>query len=332
MASAPAYDPVSRAAYARTSSNGSGLRFCGIKLEPVDARVAKPNVTVCRRRPGDQLFGDTRRINDGADACVSEIERRISVSDCVQRVARRRIKTERACRAASVERQARTGERGAAERAVPARLHIYGSEAPRRQYERLAPRCEHEGEQHRLCRLTMRARGKNRLRVELDARARNDQLRRRSRASSRAAEPRGRGRRARVSSRLDRYGCVRRVAIRRPVRRARERGHRLRRECPPRRARAHRMRTHRRRSRFRLSQRGAQRLGHGGRHDRSAFERLDVRERARNVKRRKIPDPLQARIRRRSGLDRRPPVKRPPHCSALMSRRLPRPAAPVTRA
>ena len=42
--------PMQPAARARTSSNGSGLRFCGIRLDPVDAASPEPHVAVRRRR------------------------------------------------------------------------------------------------------------------------------------------------------------------------------------------------------------------------------------------------------------------------------------------
>ena len=41
--SAPKYSPATSLAQPRTSSKTSGLRFCGIKLEPVDD--ASPNRT-----------------------------------------------------------------------------------------------------------------------------------------------------------------------------------------------------------------------------------------------------------------------------------------------
>ena len=80
-------------------------------------------------------------------------------------------------------------------------------------------------------------------------RSRARSARTRCRASTpRRASARDRGHRARAWSQLDRCGCVRHAAIRRPCRPARGRARRSRRECPPRQSARVGWQTHRPRS------------------------------------------------------------------------------------
>ena len=256
--------PVRRASPAHRHTRPTSLRRMrahqleriGVALLRHQARagrrgIAEPHVTERRRRPGDELFGDARGINDGADACVREIERHIAIADRIERVARRTLQS----RAPAPPRSRSSGKPEPASAALPSG-HERAARVERRReplgraHERFAPRREHKGEQHRLRRLPVRAAREHRLRRG----ARRQPARRAPRDGVRhAARRRGRGRarRAAASSRPDRCGCARRAATRRRRRQARARARRSHRGRPPHRSRARRPRTCRRRSRLR---------------------------------------------------------------------------------
>ena len=129
--------------------------------------ITEPHVAIRRNRPGDELLGDARGIHDGAHACVREIERRVAIADRIERVAGRTCKAERLRRTVAIERQARACKRGTSQGARKSRRASDAREALGRAHKRFAPRHEHEGQEHRLRGLAMRAACEHRLRPAL---------------------------------------------------------------------------------------------------------------------------------------------------------------------